>query len=399
MPSWRWPRRRSRALAKPETGADQPVSETPPDPSRERWVVGDLRPSRDDGDWAGFVTDVDGAPLRFEAQGVELSMRPESVLTYFGPQALVTGVDLVAPAPVDPGWQRGFTNALARLAPWVDGDGSLPAVLPPGDGVGPPAAPSATGRVGMCFTAGVDSFWTLLRGGYDPTDLVYVWGYDVALDDSPRFEDIATSLRAVAAAGGQRLVLLRTDARRHPHSGHLIWGFHHGAALAAVGISLSDELDRLVIPPTYPDGGLIPWGSRPDLDPLWSVPGAIDIVHASTPHTRYERIIDIAEEPLVHRHLRVCWEYLEPGANCGRCEKCVRTMVMFAGAGVLDRLETFPTSGDLPAAVRALSPLTWDCVPVWEPLVDDRVAPPLRAAVEQLLEESVTPATSNHRPA
>jgi hypothetical protein len=377
----------------------QSVSEGSPTPARARWAVGDFSASPEDGGWAGFVTDVDGAPVRFEAHAADLSMRPESVLTYFGPPALVAGVDMVSPAPVDSGWQRGFTTAVERLAPWVDGDGSLPAVLAPSDAVGPSGLPAAKGRGGLCFTAGVDSFWTLLRGGYDPTDLVYVWGYDVSLDDARRFEDISTSLRAVAATGGQRLVLVRTDARAHPHNRHLLWGFHHGAALAAVGILLSEELDWLVIPPSYPDGDLIPWGSRPDLDPLWSIPGAIDIIHASTPQARYARIIDIADEPLVHRHLRACWEYLGPGANCGRCEKCVRTMVMFAGAGTLDRLETFPTAGDLPAAVLALSPLPSHSVSFWQALVDDRVPPPLRAAVERLVEESAThDSTSSRRP-
>lgn len=368
-----------------------PVAE-PPDPvaaARPRWVVSALRPEpADDEGWAGVVADVDGDPLRFAARGARLSTRPESVLTYFAPQALVAGADLVAPAPVDAGWRAGAAEAGRRLAPWVSVDGPVPAVVAPdGD---PPAPPPPTGRTGLCFTGGVDSFWTLLRSGHEASDLVYAWGFDVTLDDRSRFDDLETSLQAVAAEGGQRLVLLRTDARLHPHNRHVLWGFHHGAALGAVGILLADELDRLVIPPSYPDGALIPWGSRPDLDPLWSIPGTVEIVHASTPQDRYARIIDLAEEPLVHQHLRVCWEYLEPGANCGRCEKCVRTMVMFAGAGTLDRLQTFPTSGDLPAAVAALAPLPPHSVTFWQALVDDRVPPELRAAVERLVATSET---------
>jgi len=385
MPSRRWPRWRSRSLAKQETGADQPVSERSPTPARATWTVGDFSASPENGGWAGFVTDVDGAPVRFEAQGADLSMRPESVLTYFGPQALVAGVDMVSPAAVNSRWQRGFTTAVARLAPWVDGDESLPAVRAASDAVGPSGTPAAKGRVGMCFTAGVDSFWTLLRGGYDPTDLVYVWGYDVSLDDARRFEDISTSLRAVAAAGGQRLVLVRTDARAHPHNRHLLWGFHHGAALAAVGILLSEELDCLVIPPSYPDGGLIPWGSRPDLDPLWSIPGAIDIIHASTPQTRYARIIDIADEPLVHRHLRVCWEYLVPGANCGRCEKCVRTMIDLEYLGQRSSVTTFPQDRDLPELIDVMDPPPASIQMMWRDLRDLPLRPEVVAALDRMV--------------
>lgn len=360
-----------------------------PPPGRPTWAVAPLTSTPEVDGWSGVAADVDGTGLRFEARGIRLSTRPESLLTYFGPQALAAGADLASPVPVDPGWEAGFAEATTRLGAWADVEGRVPAIVAPdGDA---PAPPPGAGRVGLCFTAGVDSFWTLLRGGFDPTDLVYVWGYDVTLEDRDRFTELSSALAAVAAEGGQRLVRLRTDARLHPHNRHLLWGFHHGAALAAAGIVLSEELDRLVIPPSYPDGALIPWGSRPDLDPLWSIPGTLDVVHAATPQDRYARIIDIAEEPLVHQHLRVCWEYLEPGANCGRCEKCVRTLVMFAGAGTLDRLQTFPTTGDLPAAVLALSPLPPHSVSFWQALVDDRVPPPLRAAVEQLVEGSTTP--------
>jgi hypothetical protein len=382
----RWSRLVRRARPTAPVAPAAPVAEPP---VRPRWAVGPLVAEPSDDGWSGVVAVVDGTPLRFAARGARLSTRPESVLSYFTPQALVAGVDLVAPSPVDGAWRTGARTAAARLAPWLDVDGPVPDVIvDEGSSEAAPVAAPASGRVGLCFTSGVDSFWSLLRGGYDPTDLVYVWGYDVGLDDRARFDDLARSLEAVAAAGGHGLALVRTDARQHPHNRHVLWGFHHGAALAAAGILLSDDLDRLVIPPSYPDGALIPWGSRPDLDPLWSIPGAVEIVHASTPRDRYARIIDIAEEPLVHQHLRVCWEYLEPGANCGRCEKCVRTMVMFAGAGTLDRLETFPTAGDLPAAVAALSPLPPHSVSFWQVLVDDRVPPPLRSAVERLVTES-----------
>jgi len=42
-------------------------------------------------------------------------------------------------------------------------------------------------------------------------------------------------------------------------------------------------------------------------------------------HTRLERLGVIAEYPVIINNLRVCWEALESGINCGVCHKCVRT--------------------------------------------------------------------------
>src|SRR5262249_59102310 len=40
--------------------------------------------------------------------------------------------------------------------------------------------------------------------------------------------------------------------------------------------------------------------------------------------------------------LRVCWENPDGAYNCGRCEKCLRTMINLLIAGALDRCPTFP---------------------------------------------------------
>jgi hypothetical protein len=40
-------------------------------------------------------------------------------------------------------------------------------------------------------------------------------------------------------------------------------------------------------------------------------------------------------------HLRVCWKNPGGAYNCGRCDKCLRTMINLEAAGALTRCATF----------------------------------------------------------
>ena len=353
------------------------------DPARiGRWTVGPplVDPTEP---WARWSAELDGAPVAFDVLGLTPSTRPEAALTFAGPLALAAGADLAAEVTVDPRWRAGFTRALGVLAPWLGAD-RVPELI----GVSEAITPSvATGRTALCFTGGVDSFWTLLRGGHEPTDLLYVLGYDYGLGAEDLVAAQIGSVNAVAAAVGVRPLLVSTDARRHHRATPALWNFHHGAALVAAAMVLSDHVDALVIPSSYPETGLIPWGTRPDLDHLWSIPEVLEVRHGQAAKGRLDLIFDIAEEPLVHDHLAVCWERKGPGVNCGRCEKCVRTMVALDAAGVLGQVRTFPTV-DLPAAIAALAPVPAHDWPFWRQLAGDRTPRRLRLAAEALLAAS-----------
>ncbi|MGI8756518.1 MAG: hypothetical protein ACR2MB_11780, partial [Acidimicrobiales bacterium] len=92
--------------------------------------------------------------------------------------------------------------------------------------------------------------------------------------------------------------------------------------------------------------------------------------------------------PLVHRHLRVCWRNVDGLTNCGRCEKCVRTMVMFAGADQLQHCATFPDRAGLPRALDDLDALGSGLIPMWADLAHLRLHRDERTAVDALLARS-----------
>src|SRR4029078_454714 len=81
--------------------------------------------------------------------------------------------------------------------------------------------------------------------------------------------------------------------------------------------------------------GLGPWGSHPLLDPLFGT-SALRFVHDGLGASRARKARPTRPTELARRHLFVC-DNPNPGdplPNCGRCEKCLRTMteLLFAGA-------------------------------------------------------------------
>ena len=167
-------------------------------------------------------------------------------------------------------------------------------------------------------------FRSLLGGAVRPTHLVFVAGYDVELGDDERLAAMRTSLDAVAAGVGAVPAVVSTDLRTHPAFAAVAWQHTHGAALATIGHLMHPTIGTVTISPSYGEGRLIPWGSRPDLDPRWSVPGRTIVRHGDASGIRRDRIFAIGAHPLVHEHLRVCWQNVAGTLNCGRCEKCLQ---------------------------------------------------------------------------
>lgn len=193
--------------------------------------------------------------------------------------------------------------------------------------------------VGLFFTRGVDSWGALLdlRSGPStdrPTHLITV-DNELHLDPSIRQAQIRQT-RAVADELGLPLVVVRTDVRAATDP-HTDWGTDtHGAVLAGIGLLLRSSLRRAVIAPTHWDPMLRPWGSHPDLDPAWSVPG-LEVVHHDGSEPRWRRVERIIADPLAAATLQVCWQGSE--RNCGRCEKCLRLMTSLVLLGRQDLVD------------------------------------------------------------
>jgi hypothetical protein len=191
----------------------------------------------------------------------------------------------------------------------------------------------------MFFTGGVDSFLTLRSLHNRLKGLIAVHGFDIWLHDPERFVEASQNIATVANTLGLVAFYPRTSLRSVQFfEGKPLWGISHLAALSSVAHLFSYRFSHVYVassdvPP--------PWGSYAPLDRLWSS-GAVTIENHGWRMTRQQKVKAIADWPLVHKFLKVCWENRAKSLNCGVCEKCVRTQAQFLTTGHLDKVETFP---------------------------------------------------------
>lgn len=246
----------------------------------------------------------------------------------------------------------------------------------------------APGRgVSLFFSGGVDSFHSLVKHHEEIDQLVLVHGFDIPLNETKAFASAEALARQAARLFGKPLIVVRTDLRwTLPEPGHNMkeripagWGMYHGAALAAVAYALSPVHHKAFIASTNAYADLCPRGSHPLLDPLWSTE-TLEIVHDGG-ESRLEKLCRLAEHPETLPLLRVCWEEFDQ-SNCGRCEKCVRTMLGLRVLGV-ETAPAFPTPLT-PSLVssQALAPAT---VPFWRELLGVGLPSDLDAAVRSAI--------------
>ena len=231
--------------------------------------------------------------------------------------------------------------------------------------------------------------------------MIHVAGFDTFLED-PRTSQIREQVTDTARALGRELITVDTNLKAFVDQ-FAPWLSYYGSAMAGVGLLLAPTVAKVRIASSMPYSALWPSGSHPMLDPRWST-GAVEIVHARASHSRLQKLIALTDDPVARRSLRVCWQGRGPELNCGRCEKCLRTMLMLEGCGVRKSFTTFPSQlkPDDVAAVRIPSRPVRD---EWRETLDfvrsRRIDPTLVAAVERCLERSdpasVEPAPNGER--
>lgn len=266
--------------------------------------------------------------------------------------ALVQGESLT----VDPPVSRRLLGRTARvqdvLTTWYPARRRItitatPRPSPPGEGAG------GDRGVAAFFSGGVDSCYTLLKSRLglpspaDPiTHLIFVKGFDAPLSEVDRLGESERRLRAIAARYDCALVAVETNLRAVLAAP---WPeMHCGAALAAVGLALAPALRTILIPSSYDYTDLIPHGTHPLLDVLWSTE-TTEFIDDGCETSRVAKLAALVDHaPALVDQLRICWERARGGPeNCGRCGKCVRTMTVLRALGHLGATPSFPS--ELPA--------------------------------------------------
>lgn len=113
-----------------------------------------------------------------------------------------------------------------------------------------------------------------------------------------------------------------------------------GAVLGSIAHSFSKRLNMVFIGSSYDIKNLHPCGSHPLLDPEYSSYN-MRIRHRDYELSRLAKIKIVSKWDVAFQNFRVCLANVPDRLNCGKCEKCVRTMTELTALGLLHKTEAF----------------------------------------------------------
>lgn len=202
--------------------------------------------------------------------------------------------------------------------------------------------PESRGRVATYFSGGVDS-WAAILDNPEVTDLIFVRGLDLVPGWPQHLalaDEVEARLRDAAAELGLPLHVVDTDVRTFSDA-LLRWESYCPSVQAAIALCFEPLFERVLIATdtSYDRQALV--GTSWQVDHLWSSEG-LTVEDWGGRFGRVERLRMIADHPLVQETLRVCWLNPDGAYNCGRCGKCLLTMIALEAIGAREKFVTFP---------------------------------------------------------
>jgi hypothetical protein len=200
-----------------------------------------------------------------------------------------------------------------------------------------PPLPVSGARKGavLGYSGGVDSAFSVWRHARKQADYrsrtlrycSFVHGFDIPLLETDAYHSAFSMAAETLQSLDIPLIPVRTNCRDVIR---LNWEMWFGPALAAVLQLFKQECDVGLIASGVPYTAQVSiWGSNSITDPLLSTAG-FEIEHDGAGYNREMKITEIARWEAGRSNLRVCWKGKQKDRNCGKCEKCIRTMLAFA---------------------------------------------------------------------
>lgn len=274
---------------------------------------------------------------------------------------------------VCPQLRNGLITAMHLLQRWYGEARHQPVRLEATEGFHAPL-PASPARMASFMSGGVDSLTTLRANRLDfPLDhpgsiqhLFFVHGFDLGGYEAhdrnlesftralARFLPLCEEAEATLIPVYTNLRFLE-GAEASPYNNLLFSMESHGAALAAVAHVFARCSTSALIPSTDSVEGLSPRGSHPLLDPNYSSAG-LRIRHEGLGLTRLQKVGLIANWESALLALRTCLDPLRPAEfiNCGRCEKCLRTMLELLLFDKLNHCQTYSFDNVTPQHIESL---------------------------------------------
>jgi len=194
-------------------------------------------------------------------------------------------------------------------------------------------APPQPGAV-CAFSGGVDATFSVWRHAQAKCShrtqqinfCSLVHGFDIPLEHTATFEKASAHARHTLSDLGIALQPIQTN---HRQLSQVNWDHSYACGLVATLSNFKNAAGTCILGSSEPYNSLVmAVGSSPITDHLLSSREFV-VLHDGADHSRSEKIREIVNWETGSAHLRVCYQRPATGLNCGVCEKCVRTRLIF----------------------------------------------------------------------
>ncbi len=282
----------------------------------------------------------------------DLTLNPHAFLVgciipalHFGERRIFFDDDLC------PTLREGLDTVMALMKEWTKGRYQPLSIEAKKRSVGYHLKPQ--GRAGLFLSGGMDSLAALRinKKTYPEEhpgsvkDCLLVHGFDIGgvIERGMKyhvFDRAKKALFEIAKDAKVALIPVYTNIRHLCDERELWLDRFFGAVLAAVAHAFSSRLNLAYIASSYDIPNLTPCGSHPLLDPSYSSYD-LRIIHRDVALSRLEKLRIVADWDVAFQNFRVCLANVPDRLNCGKCEKCTRTMTELVAIGALDKTNAF----------------------------------------------------------
>jgi hypothetical protein len=257
------------------------------------------------------------------------------------PLAAFTGEDIGISLPVDPFLLHNAESLLTLWKAWYPAKITKIHIKAEAGRIA-----ERSDEVLSAFTGGVDAFFTVLRHR-ECKHYINVLGLDMPLRNRAAYDRLFSRLSTVAGELGAKMIPVTTNLRE-TRWGRIPWEtFASGGALAGTFLMLEREFGKILIPSSFDLRTLVPWGTHPLSDPLYST-STTQIIHDGASHSRVEKSIFLSNNSTALKNLHVCFQgqdtHGQDDTNCCTCSKCYRTMIVLEILGKLKDCDLFDYS-------------------------------------------------------
>lgn len=270
---------------------------------------------------------------------------------------------------VDPQLRSRLTMAMRLLSHWHQIPFRPVEILAPS--TARPLRDTSASTTALFLSGGVDSMaalhWNTQQ--YEKGDprrvgvAFFVHGLDVGDPNKRDRPDIwvhtIETLSILCRELDVELVPVRVNFRNLAKSWRFYAKWQFASLLAAIAHAASSRIHRCII---APDNALEytrhPHGSHPWLNGYFGADFLEIITGDMEQFTRLEKIRFLSQWPDALDAIRVCWDttaIAEDHVNCGRCPKCIRTMLEFLACGQLVQTKAFPRNKVTPNMLKSIA--------------------------------------------